>query len=328
MPLRAVALCFLVLLFAAPPLCAEMPMDGVRADHILVSTSAPPLDVPVAKGNASVGLIFIGGGLIHGLVAMGIQKSIDKSRTKRHRRYIEDLALDPAMADWAHQFRAEVAQSLQRSHGSETTSVEQFDGDRGRERRELALAPQPVVSARVSITLMPHRDCGSLGVALAWGTAYLKETKDVKRRPIKVYTPKPEIAQALSSEWCLPGSINTHQQRKFGGTKVADIRQLLAILDARKRELLDALATPPVAAIDADRRGTIGPRNYPYYVVSYGRERSWIASLDHEVLRLVPNRALEPFECNVGCTKHDRAMAEERERREQWIGANGPMVYE
>jgi hypothetical protein len=63
-------------------------------------------------------------------------------------------------------------------------------------------------------------------------------------------------------------------------------------------------------------------------VASFGRSRSWIARPDHQILRMVPNGALEAVSCSSACGPLERAMAEERARREAWIKDNGDMIME
>lgn len=316
-----------ITLLAAPlAFAAQTPLDGFKATHILVSQGKPPLDVPpvMSSGPAvAAGLI---GGLVLQMIVMKMPGTVDQRRTAKHRKLIADLAGDPAILEWTTRFRSEVSDRLRIRYGTATTTLEQFDSAEQRQRREVALDQSSVLKAEVNVTLLPHRDCGIVGVVMSRGEAYFKKALDIKRRAVETYVPKTEAALVLSSEWCLPGSRNTYKERKVGENRIDTVAELMPILDLRKAEILEALVELPVDSIDPERIGTIGPRDHPFHITRYGRERSWIADAGQSIVRLVPNGALQEYECNSACGPFERAKAIEKVRREDWISRNGAMT--
>lgn len=126
-------------------------------------------------------------------------------------------------------------------------------------------------------------------------------------------------------KWCLPGSEAGYRTNKVGDQIVKSADALIAVLDQRKREILDALATPPTDSIDLKRMGTMVPRERPFCVVAYGPQQSWIATADHQLMRSVPNSNLEEIRCNNACGPIKRAQAAERARRAEWGRGHGQL---
>jgi len=62
--------------------------------------------------------------------------------------------------------------------------------------------------------------------------------------------------------------------------------------------------------------------------VAYGKQRTWIATSDHQLLRSVPNSNLEEVRCNNACGPTTHAQAEEQARRAEWERGNGQLQVE
>lgn len=299
---------------------AASPLDGVQVRHILVSRSTLPVDVPSPGVYAPMGFY-----VLDGLITAALVENKAKRQREAWRQDIADLSGDPRVVAWMDQFQLDLGATLKTRFGVSDAVVETFGAHERRQRREVELAPEPVLSALVFNEIRPERHCGALGLAINFGSAYLKQTKDIKRRPVEIYVPRTELTQVVVSEWCLPGSETSYRTYKVGEQRITSTDALIGVLDQRKQELLDALRTPPTGNIDPKRVATIVPRERPFYVVAYGRQRSWIASIDHQLLRLVPNSNLEEVRCSSACGPINRAQAEEHARRAEWERENGQL---
>jgi len=320
--LRTLTYCFLALLVGMHAHAAS-PLDGVQVRQILVSRSALPIDVSAPDAHTPMGFY-----VLDGLIAAALVENKVKRQREVWRQDIADLRGDPRVVAWMDQFQGDLGAVLKTHFGSSDAVVETFATHEQRHSREVQLAPVAVLSALIFNEIRPQRHCGALGFAVNHGSAHLKKSKDIKRRPFEIYVPKPERTQVMLSEWCRPGSEQSYRSIKVGEQRIASADELIAVLDKRKQELLAALASPPTGDIDPKRVATIAPRERPFYVVAYGKQRSWIATTDHQLLRLVPNLNLEEIRCSNACGAIQRAQAQERARRSTWERENGKLLVE
>ncbi len=161
-------------------------------------------------------------------------------------------------------------------------------------------------------------ECFNVGVALSYGTGYMKQTRDIRRKPIEVYVSRPERVRAVISEWCRP------EVRELGrdGLAPEEMQKLFADLLpelARARdEVLSVLQSADYDAI-GDQVPTHRYLKEKIALVAYRPNRTLIANKNGTLLKWVPAALIKDYKCGKQrCASVLRAQAEERERRRRW----------
>jgi hypothetical protein len=297
---------------------AEGALAGIQTRHVLVATPERALDV----ARPSMAGIPLFGGIVEGLIAEAIRENRELARWKREREILAPLAEAPEVKLLIDSFQKGVAEVLAKNYGVAGVPPELVDSERSRQRQELQLAPDKVLSATIFNTFAASR-CGRLGVYLAYGSGYMKQTQDIKRKKIEVYVPRHERTLAVVSDWCLPDGMLDGIGSELQEPPLT-VEQLLAHLEQASTEVLDALRRDPLAQLDEHRVGTHGMRFDPYVIVEYHAGRTLVASEDRHLLRWIPAGAMPETRCNNACGPLRKAQAEERARRAEWQKAAAP----
>lgn len=304
---------FIFIYLPMMPIWSANSFAGLNADNILVIVPERQLDA-TRPTSAVVPVL----GLLQGLIATAIVEGRQKRAWLKQRELLRPLSDDPEVKVAMETLRTELARAVQGIYAEESVEVEVVQSEAERERREIALAPKPVLSIFVVNEIGGYRaDCGRTGTYLVYGTGAKKQTMNIKRKPIEVYVPRPERRLAVFSEWCLPGVGKATKDGLDADETRFLVAHLLPLLSRSRSEVLDVLQNDRLGEVGY-RTGTHGSRSEPYFIAEYGRERTLIANPDHSVLKWVSNDDLAEIQCNNACGPLRRAQAAEHVRRKAW----------